>query len=102
MGGRFGAFFAPCANHSKLKKEYHYEGMQELESKQKKKITQTEHEFKQEKDKTLKEHFTSYTNKKERNLAILQALDDGYKQAEIGGYLDITASAIAKVRDKYE
>jgi len=105
----------PCANHSKLKKEYHYEGIQnllekplnkqeqkELEDEQKKKITQTEHEFKQEKGKTLKEHFISYKNIEERNLAILQALDDGYRQAEIGRYLNITASAIAKVRDKYE
>ena len=105
----------PCANHSKLKKEYHYEGIQdllekplnkqeqkELEDEQKKGITQTEHEFKQEKDKTLKEHFANYTNKEERNLAILQALDDGYRQVEIGRDLSITASAIGKVRDKHE
>jgi predicted nucleic acid-binding protein len=49
-----------CAKHSKLKKEYHYEGIQELletplnkkeqkalEDEQKKKIVQKEHEFKQ-------------------------------------------------------
>ncbi len=104
-----------CAEHSKLKKEYHYEGIQELlkkplskkeqkelEAEQKKKIVQTEYEFRQEKDKTLKEHFSIYTNKEKRNMAILQALNDGYGQAEIGRYLNITASAIAKVRNKYE
>ncbi len=103
-----------CARHSKLKKEYHYEGVQELlekpldkkeqkelEAEQKRKILQTEYEFRQEKDKTLEEHFVKYTNKEERNIAILQALDDGYGQAEIGRYLNLTASAIAKVRDKY-
>ena len=105
----------PCAQHSKLKKEYHYEGMQELlekplskkeqkelEAEQKRKIVQTEHEYRQEKNKTLKEHFSNYANKEERNMTILQALDDGYGQAEIGRYLNITASAIAKVRNKYE
>ena len=104
----------PCAKHSKLIKEYHHEGIQELLEKplskaeqkelkreQKKKIVQAEHEFKQEKDKTLQQHFGNYSDKKERNLAILQALDDGYKQAEIGRCLNITASAVAKVRDKY-
>ncbi len=28
-------------------------------------------------------------------------LDDGYRQVEVGRHLGITASAIAKVRDKY-
>ncbi len=68
---------------------------------QKRKIVQTEHEFRQEKKKTLEGHLGNYANKEERNAAILQALDDGYGQAEIGRYLNITASAIAKVRDKY-
>ncbi len=36
-----------CAKHSKLKKEYHYEGIQELlETQQKKPIIQDEYEFK--------------------------------------------------------
>ena len=60
----------PCAEHSKLKKELHLEGIQEhlakalskkelkeLEKEQKKKIVQIEYEFKQEKNKILKEHF---------------------------------------------
>jgi len=30
------------------------------------------------------------------------ALDDGYKQADIARYLDLSPSAIAKVRKSYE
>jgi len=32
----------------------------------------------------------------------MKALEDGYRQAEVARYLNITASAIAKVRRKFE
>ena len=101
----------PCAKHSKLKKELHHEGIQELletkltkkelkelETEQKKKIIQKEHGLKQEKNKTLEEHFENVTELVSRNSAIMSALEDGYKQAEISRYLKLTPSAVAKVR----
>ncbi|MEA3417985.1 MAG: transposase [Campylobacterota bacterium] len=99
-----------CAKHSKLKKEYHYESIQEmlsrplskkeqkeLEAEQKKKIVQTEHEFRQEKDKMLAQHFEKAKDLTARNLAIMSALDDGYKQAEIARYLSVSTSMISKI-----
>jgi len=38
----------------------------ELEREQKRKIVQTEHEFRQEKEKRLEEHFRSYADKGEK------------------------------------
>ncbi len=105
----------PCAEHSKLKKEYRYRAIQELlerplsyeehkemEAERKKKIEAVEHTWKQEKEKTLEEHFGNYRNKEERNTAIMAAIEDGYKLADIGRYLGLSASAIGKVRDKYK
>jgi hypothetical protein len=34
--------------------------------------------------------------------SIVEALNDGYRQAEVARYLKITASAIAKIRKKIE
>ena len=105
----------PCAKHSKLTKELHYGGIQELletkltkkelqnlEIEQKKKIVQKEHEFRQEKNKTLDEHFKDNKDLTKRNFAIINSLDDGYKQAEVARYLGLSLSAIAKVRKSYE
>lgn len=100
----------PCAKHSKLKKEYHYEGIQELlqrplskkeqkelEEEQKKKIIQTEHEFTQTKETTLEKHFQKNTNIDTRNIAIIKALEDGYRQAEIARYLGVSAALVSYV-----
>ncbi len=99
-----------CARHSKLIKELHEEGVQELletplskkelkelENEQKKKITQNEHEFKQEKEKSLQEHFRDTQELPKRNSAMLNALNDGYKQAEVARYLHISPAAVSKV-----
>ena len=99
-----------CAKHSKLKKEYHYEGIQELlenplstkeqkelEAEQKKKIVQTEHEFKQTKEITLEKHFQNSIDLPSRNSAIIKALDDGYGQAEIARYLGVSAALVSYV-----
>ncbi len=100
----------PCAQHSKLKKELHHKGIQEhlakalskrelkeLETEQKKKIIQSEHEFKQEKNKTLKEYFTNAKDRLSRNSAILSAIDNGYTQAEIARYLKVSPAMVSKV-----
>ena len=100
----------PCAQHSKLKKEFHYEGIQELlettltkkeqkalEAEQKKKIIHTEHEFRQEKETSLEKHFQNTTDLPSRNSAIIRALEDGYRQAEIARYLDVSAALVSYV-----
>jgi len=99
-----------CAKHSKLKSEIEYEGIQEhlemalskkelkaLEIEKNKKITRDEHQFKQEKSKTLQEYFDNVNSKEERNKKILQAIDDGYRQAQIARYLQISSAMVSKV-----
>jgi hypothetical protein len=99
-----------CAKHSKLKKEYHYKGIQELlktplnkkeqkelEDEQKKKIVQKEHEFKQMKAIALDRHFRKNKDLPERNFAIIEALKDGYTQAEVARYLDVSAALVSYV-----
>ena len=105
----------PCAEHSQIKREIEYEGirehlemgltdgeLKELEIRQKKKIVQKEYRYGYDREKTLEEHFGDFKSKEERNKSIMEALDNGYGQAEVGRYLKITASAIAKVRKKFE
>jgi hypothetical protein len=100
----------PCAKHSKLTKEYHYAGIQELlekplnkqeqhalEIEQKKPIVQEEHTFKQAKGTALKEHFKDTKEIASRNSAILRALDDGYTQGEVARYLELSTAMISKV-----
>jgi len=99
-----------CAEHSRLKKELHYEGIQELlekklnkkelqdlETEEKKKIVQTEYEWRQEKEKTLKEHFEKSKDLIKRNSTILKALDDGYTQGDVARYLDISSAMVSKI-----
>jgi len=103
------------AEHSQIKKEIEYEGirehlemaltegeLKELEIRQKKKIVQKEHNYGYDREKTFEEYFGNLKNREERNSAIMEALDDGYGQAEVARYLNITASAVAKVRKKFE
>ena len=53
-----------------------------LKKEQKRKIVHKEHEYKYEKEKSL---------------AILEAIDDGYKQVEIAEFLNISSSAVSKI-----
>ena len=100
----------PCAKHSKLRKELHYEGVQELlerklskkeldelKAEEKKKIEQTEYGYRQNKRKTLKEHFKNCQDIQERNSAILKALDDGYTQGEVARYLGLSSAMVSKI-----
>ena len=99
-----------CAKHSKLKKEYHHEGIQELlekplnkkeqrelEIEQKKPIIQKEHEFKQAKKITLENYFINVKEIELRNLAIIEALKDGYTQGEVVRYLSLSTALISKI-----
>ena len=99
-----------CAKHSRLLEEIEYEGIQaiietiltddelaKLKKEQKRKIVHKEHEYKYEKEKSLEEHFTDIVTKKERNFAIVEAIEDGYKQVEIAEFLNISSSAISKI-----
>jgi len=68
-----------------------------LEAEQKKKITHSKHEFRQEKEITLEKHFQDNIDLLSRNSAIIRALKDGYGQAEIARYLDVSAALISHV-----
>jgi putative transposase len=105
----------PCAQHSQIKREIKHEGireyikialneqeLKELELRQKKKIVRKEPRYRYDRERTLDEHFKDIQNREERNSSIMKALDDGYRQAEVARFLNISASAIAKVKNKFE
>jgi REP element-mobilizing transposase RayT len=99
-----------CAKYSKLKSEIEQEGIQEhlemaltkkerkeLEKEQNKKPIKTEYGYKYAKEKTLREHFNMCETKRQRNDAIINAIEDGYKQIEVAKYLKLSNSAISKI-----
>ena len=47
------------------------------------------------------ECFKGFNNKEERNKAVMEALNDGYKQSEIARYLKISDSTVAKIKGKF-
>ena len=47
--------------------------------------------------KSLKEHFGDCKTRDERNTAIINAIEDDYKQVEVAKYLGTSGSAISKV-----
>jgi len=103
-----------CAEHSQLKTLLKEEGilehlelelttdeMEYLKKEQTRKIEIKEHELKLQKSKTLQEHFEIEAGKDERNIAIINAIDDGYTQASIATHLDVSTSAISKIVKKF-
>ena len=70
--------------------------LENLNKEQKRKIEIKEHELKLHQLKTLQEYFDVETGKAERNIAIINAIDDDYTQASIAQYLGISTSAISK------
>lgn len=103
-----------CAQHSQLKELISEEGILEhleleltpdeleyITKEQKRKIEIKEHELKLHQSKTLEEHFEIEEGKAERNMAIINAIDDGYTQAAIAKHLDISTSAISKIVKKW-
>ena len=75
--------------------------MEYLKKEQTRKIEIKEHELKLQKSKTLQEHFEIEAGKDERNIAIINAIDDGYTQASIATHLDVSTSAISKIVKKF-
>ncbi len=104
-----------CARHSKLLTDYAHNNMQEtleralsqeelmrLHEEQKRKTVIRDHSIQYDKSKSLDEHFQQCATRKLRNRAIMEALNDGYRQAEIARYLGLSAAAIAKVKAKMQ
>ena len=52
--------------------------------------------------KSLNEYFANFSDKKERNRAIKEALEDGYTQSEIAKYLKLSNSTISKIVSKLQ
>jgi len=69
----------------------------ELKKEKKRKVIQTEYEYRYAKMKSIKEHFEDCKTKDEQNRAIINAIEDDYKQVEVAKYLGISGSAISKV-----
>jgi len=47
--------------------------------------------------KELDSYFSEEKDKIKRNTAIIQAIEDGYTQAEVGKYLGLSRSAVSKI-----
>jgi len=99
-----------CAKDSKLIKELEYVNVQDiigvkLNEDELKILNEIEHQKSMKKEnkntyaysKNLKEHFHNVKTKSLRNLAIINALDDGYTQSQISNYLGLSKSLISKV-----
>ena len=103
-----------CAEHSMLKKMIVEEGFQDLleigldedeldalKILQKKKVVTVEHEYKALELTPLETIFQKAITKKERNSAIVKAVNEGYKHVEVAQYLKVNASMISKVMAKW-
>ena len=75
--------------------------LEHITKEQKRKIEIKEHELKLQQSKTLEKHFNVEEGKSERNMAIINAIEDGYTQADIAKYLNISTSAISKIVKKW-
>jgi hypothetical protein len=51
--------------------------------------------------KSLEEHFLHVKDKKQRDEAIKFAYEDDYKKSEIGRFLDLSGSRVAKILKKF-
>ncbi len=99
-----------CALHSVVLEQLSYEGIQDLlevalsedelkilEEIQKQKAISVNNQRTYAYHKMIAEHFEETKTKKQRNLAIVDALKDGYTQAEIAKYLRMSRSAVSKI-----
>ncbi len=100
----------PCAQDSKLISELQYENIQEiigvklnedemeiLDKIQKQKVVVDDNNAKLAYSKTIYEHFKEAESKAQRNSAIIDAVKDGYTQAQIAKQLGLSRSLISKV-----
>jgi len=76
---------------------FHPKERKELEKEQNKKPIKTEYGYKYAEDKILREHFNICKTKQQHNDAIINAIEDGYKQIEVAKYLKLSNSAISKI-----
>jgi REP element-mobilizing transposase RayT len=65
------------------------------------KYKKIEQEIVHVKSKTLEEHFVHVKSKKERDRAIKNAYEDGYKKSEIAKKLDLSGAGVAKIIKKF-
>jgi REP element-mobilizing transposase RayT len=75
--------------------------LENIKEEQKRKIELKDDQIKRSKSKTLTEHFDVEEGFLERDLAILNAVFDGYTQSSIAKYLNLSPSAIYKVVKKH-
>ncbi len=101
----------PCTEGSLLARDFATDTLQEflelaltpeelarLEEEQKRKIVvNEEREYVQLKSKPLHEHFIEAATKADRNCAIVNAFKDGYTQAAIAEYLNVSAGLVSMV-----
>ncbi len=59
------------------------------------KIVVKEHEFKQTKERSLKQHFKDNNDLSSRNSAMPNALKDGYIQGEVARYLYVSVALVS-------
>ena len=102
--------YYPCCLDSVLNKEFDIQTLNEffgepiskkeldyLKTKEKQKIEKDNGTLKVKRIKNFEEHFYDNETKQDRNLAILNAYDDGYPQIEIANYLNVSTSLISKI-----
>lgn len=101
----------PCAKNSKLKKEFvnisdfleaqlNNEDIKMVNDIKKLQIVESEYGYKKLKSISLQEHFKDIDTIKYRNIAVMKALEDGYKQAEIARFLGFSETTISKIKKK--
>ena len=102
--------YYPCCEESILIKEFDIKTLNEfldepltkkeleyLKIKEKQKIVKQDNGIKISQSKQFEEHFHDISTKQDRNLAIVNAFLDGYSQASIATYLNLSKSLISKV-----
>ena len=102
--------YYPCCNESILIKDFDIKTLNEflgeplnekelqyLKSKAEQKIYKQDNTIKISQSKHFQEHFSDISSKLERNLAILNAHEDGYTQVSIATYLELSTSLVSKV-----
>lgn len=68
-----------------------------IKTKERQKIVKQKNGIKISQSKQFEEHFYDITTKQDRNIAIINAYLDGYSQANIAFYLNLSKSLISKV-----
>jgi REP element-mobilizing transposase RayT len=102
--------YHPCCEESILVKDFDMKTLNEflgepitdkeleyIKSKAKQKIIKQENGIKISQSKQFEEHFYDVATKQDRNMAIINAHLDGYSQASIATYLNLSKSLISKV-----